>query len=483
MIDRVVQHIGKNVWSLAVSRVLYRFVGIWVSIYLARELGAGVLGGYAVVMNIIGIFMAFTDLGVTNFVIKEVSQDESRAKIYLDNFFALQVAAGMIIVGLIILTGKASGYPGVLLAALVVGSIGPFFSGLANTYNAILSAKSILYPFAVIEIFCMLLYTVAVTVVIMLHHGILALVAASSLIAVIKFVLGKTWSARFRTRVRWKPDPVVLKRLVIMGFPFLLLNGAHFAMQRLDVIILSWLVTDNTEVGFYAAASRLIVSSLFFIGASATLLYPMMGTLIKNDREKARFLYRKASLYLAVFSVFVAVSFYVAAPFIVRILYGDGYAQSIVVLRFLCWFIPLNALGLMGSTILMVGGEVWRVVLANVVALVVMVGAEFILIPFMGIQGAAIGLVAAEIIPLVVYTVEVIRIFGFQLPVAKIAGVVVAAVLSLSVYTLAGFESEWSAMVFPLLVMILVIVAGRIITMEDVRRIRAMVFRWEFSKT
>ncbi|NOY07070.1 MAG: flippase [Chlorobi bacterium] len=462
--------------------MLYRFVGIWVSIYLARGLGAEILGGYAVVMNIIGIFMAFTDLGVTNFVIKEVSQDESRAQIYLDNFFALQLVAGIIIVGLIVFTGEASGYPGIFLVALVIGSIGPFFSGLANTYNTILSAKSILYPFAVIEIVCMLVYAVSVTVVIILHQGIVALVAASSLIAIVKYTLGKMWASRFQTKVRWRPDPAVMKRLVWMGFPFLLLNGAHFAMQRLDVIILSWLVSSNIEVGYYAAASRLIVSSLFFIGASGTLLYPMMGTLIKADKEKARLLYRKASLYLAVFSAFVAVAFYVMAPLIVRILYGDGYDQSVFVLRLLCWFIPLNALGLMGSTILMVGGNVWRVVWANVIALVAMISAEFVLIPVMGIQGAAVGLVGAELIPLVVYTIEVVRIFGFHLPLAKIAGVVLATVLAIALHTFGGMSQEWSAIVYPLAVMILVVIVGRIITMEDVRRISAMVFRWEFTK-
>ena len=63
------QRFALNFWTLTTSKVLYRIVSIGVAMYLARALGAGVLGAYATVMNILTLYLAFADLGVTNLVI------------------------------------------------------------------------------------------------------------------------------------------------------------------------------------------------------------------------------------------------------------------------------------------------------------------------------------------------------------------------------------------------------------------------------
>ena len=99
-----------NFWTLTSSKVLSRLVSIGVMVYLARELGADVLGQYVTVMSLITFFLAFADMGVTNLVIKEVSKDKSLAQSYLNNVFALQMVVGIIVMMLI------GGRPGIATA-------------------------------------------------------------------------------------------------------------------------------------------------------------------------------------------------------------------------------------------------------------------------------------------------------------------------------------------------------------------------------
>jgi O-antigen/teichoic acid export membrane protein len=90
----VLQRFALNFWTMTSSKLLYRLVSIGVAMYLARALGAGVLGAYATVMNILTLYIAFADLGVTNLVIKDVSRNRALAASYLDNFFLLQLFVG-----------------------------------------------------------------------------------------------------------------------------------------------------------------------------------------------------------------------------------------------------------------------------------------------------------------------------------------------------------------------------------------------------
>src|SRR5512145_1913166 len=105
----VFQRFALNFWTLTVSRILYRAVSILVVSYLARALGAGVLGEYATVLNVLTLYLAFADLGVTNLVIRDVSRDSTLSEGYLDNFFALQLFVGLALVLLIVGTGWVSG--------------------------------------------------------------------------------------------------------------------------------------------------------------------------------------------------------------------------------------------------------------------------------------------------------------------------------------------------------------------------------------
>ena len=69
--DSTGRRLARNIWTLSASRVLYRLAGVGVTMYLARALGAVELGRYATVMNVVTLFLAFGDLGVSNLVIRD----------------------------------------------------------------------------------------------------------------------------------------------------------------------------------------------------------------------------------------------------------------------------------------------------------------------------------------------------------------------------------------------------------------------------
>ncbi len=474
----VLQRFALNFWTLTVSKILYRLVSIGVAMYLARALGAAVLGGYATVMNILTLYLAFADLGVTNLVIKDVSQNRELSGSYLDNFFVLQFLVGLLLIGLILLTGWFSGYERILLIALAVGSIGPFFSGLSNAYQALMNAHELFYPFAVIEVVCMLLFLGGNVLVVLMGEGLLALIAVTSVVSFAKYVLGAVWARRFAMRVRWRFQWSAVRRMLAAGLPFLLINGTHFAIQRMDVLFLSWSLSDD-RVGVYAAASRLVFASLFVLASVGALLYPVFSRLLVEDEARAARAYGRGTLYVFLLSALMAQLFITLAPDIIVLLYGPGFDEAVFVLRLLAMFIPLFGIGLLASNVLMVSGAVWRAVGASVIALAAgAVAAPFAIVSW-EITGAAAAVLFAEGVAAVLYIVFAARSLSMTLPLPRIAAGTAAVALPPLLLMLGGSASGPLPALGALAVSMLLLFLFRVLTLQDVREIRSLLLRRE----
>ena len=471
-----------NFWTLTTSKVLYRLVSIGVAMYLARMLGAGVLGQYATVMNVLTLYLAFADLGVTNLVIRDVSRDKTLSGGYLDTFFALQLIVGVILLVLIMVTGWASRYAPVMLLALAVGSAGPLLSGLANTWQALMNASELFYPFAVIEMVCLVVFALGSGAVVLAGQGLVALVAVTTAVAAVKFILGGLWSWRLNMRVRI-PGPAAIfnglrtggaiRGMLRAGLPFLLINGSHFALQRLDVLYLSWMLPDE-RVGVYAAASRLVYASLFLLAAVGTMLYPMFSRLLLEDAALARERYRRGSSWLFVGGCMMAAVFYLAAPHVINLLYGKGFEEGIMVLRLLGLFLPLFAGGLLASNVLMVSSHVWQAVRATGIAFAALLVLSPVLIQQWGINGAGLSVLAAECIAMVLYLVYAHRSLACVIDLGRWIRAAGATALIMLLAALYPPATDLGVLPGTLVIYGLLLYFGRVLTAGDLRDLRGL---------
>lgn len=467
------QRFALNFWTLTTSKVLYRLVSIGIAMYLARALGAGVLGAYAAVMNVLTLYLAFADLGVTNLVIRDVSRDRALSAHYLDNFFVLQLVVGIVLIALIMATGVLSGYEHLWLVALAVGSAGPFFSGLSNAYEALMNAQELFYPFAVIEFLCMLGFFAGNLTVVLAGGGLVALVMVTAAVSLLRFALGALWSRRFSLRVRWRFSAPAVRGMLIAGLPFLLINGTHFAIQRMDVLFLSWTVADE-RVGMYAAASRLIFASLFLLSAVGALLYPVFSRLLHEQSDRARELYARGTLSLAIVSGIIAQLCITLAPVIIELLYGMEFAESAGVLQLLALFIPLFGLGLLASNVLMVSGGVWKAVLASAAGLLVGAALSYPFIAAWEITGAALAVLAAEAVAAALYLAWTRGVLRMSPSWRRLVLATVSLAAPPALLHAVGFDPGIVLGVLSLLCSVPLLFLSRAITTVDVRELFAL---------
>lgn len=470
----VLQRFALNFWTMTSSKLLYRLVSIGVAMYLARALGAGVLGAYATVMNILTLYIAFADLGVTNLVIKDVSRNRALAASYLDNFFLLQLFVGVGLIGLIMMTGVLSGYERLWLLALAIGSIGPLFSGLSNAYEALMNAHELFYPFAVIEFICMLAFLAGNVTVVLMGEGLVALVAVTSMTSMLRFLLGAAWANKLGMRVRRAFSVTAVRALLAAGLPFLLINGTHFAIQRMDVLYLSWTLTDD-RIGIYAASSRLLYASLFLLAAVGAMLYPMFSRLLHEGDGRVGGLYARGTLVIFIASALMAQLFITLAPSIIHLLYGDAFAESVVVLRILAVFLPLFGIGLLASNVLMVSNAVWKAAAASGIALLVGVLLCYPFILAWNISGAALAVLVAEAVAATLFIIRAQRELRLTLHWRKLFLAAIAVVAAPAGLALAGIAQDLPLAILSFALSVFLILLFRVVSPADLRELFALV--------
>ncbi|MGN6611757.1 MAG: oligosaccharide flippase family protein [Angustibacter sp.] len=162
----------------------------------------------------------------------------------------------------------------------------------------------------------------------------------------------------------------------------------------LDVLLVSALV-GATASGIYATASRFVISGTLVMQAMRLAIAPQLSAMLaRSEHDRAARLYRVATLWIVVTSWPLYLFMAIWAPLLLSV-FGDGFRAGASCLTMLSLGMLLSLwTGNVGTVLLMGGRSSW-VLLDKVAALAVNVTLNLLLVPRMGIEGAALAWVAA----------------------------------------------------------------------------------------
>jgi O-antigen/teichoic acid export membrane protein len=148
---------------------------------------------------------------------------------------------------------------------------------------------------------------------------------------------------RFIAPLHWEFEFTYLPALIREIKTFAALSVLAGVFARPEVIILS-ILQDETEVGYYSAALRLVVFWHTIPQVYMTNVFPVLSRSHRSAQNRFQLLQDKSIKYLLVISFPLAVGILVTAAPTIKLFYGSGFDPSIRVLQILAWLIPLNAL-------------------------------------------------------------------------------------------------------------------------------------------
>lgn len=376
---------GASLWRIVISFIL--------QILIARWLGVEGLGHYTIAMAYLNVSQVLVELGLPTLLVRDLAQTPTHRRTYFRWSLGIQLVTSLLTWGGLILLSFVLPYNPVTGASLwLVGASLPLYAVTA-TAETIFQAGERMELVMGVEV-------VINTLILLLSLGVLGLGGDElALIAVI--IVTQAISAAgcllllLRSRLLAAPQeaaPVALSSLLRRTAPFLGLALSDVLLQRLDILLLSF-IAGPAVTGLYSAAYNVVRVLMKLIQSFWRALYPTLSRLQRHATDRYVRL-QALSLRVGLLAVLptAAISFGVA-PNLMRLFFGGDYTVSAEVYRILIWSAPLFLIEVYAITLLMIEHHLRASLWVSALHIVSIVICVPLLTPLAGANGAAAGVV------------------------------------------------------------------------------------------
>ncbi|QLQ09793.1 MAG: oligosaccharide flippase family protein [Nocardioidaceae bacterium] len=426
-----------------IGSMLSALLGFAFSILLAREFGAYNAG---VVLQAIAIFtigLSIAKLGLDTTAIWLLPPMRADAPVELRSALVRLLAPaflfGLVLVGLwqVVQLGLShQGRAGEVLDAVGASLWFLPFASLMTVALACSRAVGGVLPYnAIGNVLVPALRPAGLVAVAALGGGGLAvaivwsvpwLIGAVAAVAVVAVLVPRTAGPRWP-----RPGRTLLRRIAGYSLPRTLASILEQLLLWMDVVLVG-LILGSAAAGIYGSSSRFINLGLIVATSLRIVVAPRFSALMaRREHAQVEQLYAVTARWILLFGGPAYALLFVFAPTVLGWL-GEGFSDGVPVLRILCaGSLVVLAAGNVQSLLLMSGHSGWSALNKAIVVTVNIVG-NIILLPVMGLVGAAWVWAACMVLDTVLAAFQVHRWTGIALDVKALAfagmGVVVAAV-------------------------------------------------------
>lgn len=397
--SRSLKHtIARNTLFITLGSLSLKAINFLYNVAVVRVLGDSGFGQYSTVTAFVGLFAIFAELGVSQYVMREMAQRPEKTNHLFWNLWALRLTLALIgVVGITVGAALYGFTPELVLGVFLYTLTFVYSAFLAPMDAALVAAERMEYP-TLIAVIGQIGSAALGAIVLINGWGFLALIGVG-LLAMVPQILFAAWAVR-RHKLVSRPivvTPSLWPRLVRAGLPFGMITLSLTIAFSIDTVMLARFYPPE-EVGWYNAAYRLSTSLLFLFTAFSTAIVPTLSkAFITEPGTVERWYYRSTKIILLV-SIPMAVGGMLVADPLIHLLYGEQYAPSVLVFRIIVWDVPLLMFAGFGgnmTTIISQERAAARIYFVGAVANVIF---NLLLIPRFGIVGAAIVTVITDLV-------------------------------------------------------------------------------------
>jgi len=332
--------LAKNTTVLLIANVISYLLGFFTTLYTARYLGVEGFGILSLALAITGIFGVLTDLGLSTLTIREVSRNKSLANKYISNTAILKVFLSILTLGVIALLVNILHYPQTVTSVVYIITLSVVITAFSGIFNSIFQAYEKMEYMSLNIMLNAVLMISGVLLVIFYGLGIVALASvylfSSLIVFFITFILfsWKFFLPKINIDIKfWK---LTLNESLFFGISSILVVIYFY----IDSVMLSVMV-NNSAVGIYNAAYKLIFVLMFIPNVFLTSIFPVMSQHFETKKDMLKLEYEKSVKYLFAMAMFLFIYVMVFADKIIFIIYGTGYSASIITLQTLIFVLPI----------------------------------------------------------------------------------------------------------------------------------------------
>ena len=379
--------------------------GLLVGIYVARYLGPEQFGILNYALAFVALFGSLAKLGLDGIIVRDLVNAPNKRDIYLGTSFWLKFSGAIIAVALIVILALITESNQTSKIYIVIISCGLIFQSLevVDFYfqSRVMSKYVSICKITQLIISSLLkLYFIAINA--NLFWFVLVSVIDQASLAV---ALAYAYSEQKRGSFYFHFDKAVAKELLISAKPLIISGIMVSVYSSIDRVIIKEMLGVR-EVGLYVAASGLVTALYFVPMIIANSLFPA----IINAKLQTEDIYNRriSLLYKNTLSIglIICVLASIFSDQIIIVFYGRKFLESAGVLQIYIWnLMPICFSAIFGKWLLSENLQ-YLMPRFTIMAISINLIGCFILIPLWSIKGAALAALAAQLIPLVWFSIK-----------------------------------------------------------------------------
>ena len=321
------QTVLKNAFWLTFGNIISRIIRAVLIIYAARILGVAGYGVFSYALAIAGFFSIFADVGITAMLTRESARNPEERIYYLSTGFFIKLVFILLSTLLILfaapfvakIEGAKELFP-IIVFLFAFDTLRDFFFGFTRGIEKmeIEAGVNIFTNFAILLLGGAALIFRPTSALLTIGYTAGSAIGLLALIFVLRKHIKNIWRS-------FRKD--LVKPILTEAWPFALAGLLGTIMLNTDMIMLG-IFRGAEEVGFYAAAQKIILLLYLLPGFLSVSLFPSFARLAKTDNEKLRRVLEKGISAAFLMAFPLAVGGAILAPKIIELIYGAPYLPA-----------------------------------------------------------------------------------------------------------------------------------------------------------
>ena len=368
------------------------FINLFISVIEARVLGPQEIGRYHVYITTQTYVSTLCALGIGQsciFFINKLGISERRVLATSVNAsLILALVAGIVMFGAIQINHDYFGNDSVLYVSLFC--IGSSAMLLNNIFTPVLLTKMEVVRNQIVKYSTRTITLLVIGAIIIWgrRFDVGFLIGLTGVTNVIAMMLLYYY---YHNRFSFKDgiDKPLLGRITIWGIKLSGNNIASVTLSSLPIYFLTWFSSGNglTNVGYYSRANSLLVVGTVIASSIGPLLYSKWSG--ASDIEIKEQVRRFSFLYLVI-NALIAFGLLLAAPLLIKLLYGAEFYSATPILQLLAFSLLGNGIKEICYGVLSSRGYPLKILKNLCIGIVFTAIADFLVIPFLGAVGCSI---------------------------------------------------------------------------------------------
>lgn len=327
--------IAKNTAFMTLASVGQKVISFVYFTLIARALGAEGTGKYFFALSFTTIFVVFVDLGLTNVLVREAAKVKEKIKDYVSTILSVKIILGLLSYAAVFLIIQLLGYPVETKQLVYLSGVTMLFDSLHLTFYGVLRALGDLRYEALGIVGSQLLTLILGSSFLFAGLPLIFLILAFTIPSFINVCFAATMLYRkYQVRLAPRYEPVIFRPLARLAVPFAVAAILARLYSYTDSILLSKLAGD-VAVGWYSIPYKITYAFQFVPLALVAALYPRFSEYFEHNQARLAYVLERGLKYLLIIVLPIVVGISLLAKDIVLSIYTAEYLNSIVPLQIL----------------------------------------------------------------------------------------------------------------------------------------------------